>query len=349
MRFDAPKTDGDLDRAADVLRYAHEKGVNYFDTAPLYCEDRSEEIVGRAIRGMEPGSYYVSTKSGEADGDALRRNLERSLQRLGLDRVHFFHVWCLLRPEKWEERVNGGAIDAVMKARDEGLIEHVVFSTHMTGDETAEIIKKGLFEGVTLGFNAVNFPFRRRGVEAARQAGIGVVTMNPLSGGLIPQYADRFSFIRDEGDPDTVSAALRFNVSYPGVTCALVGFNNKQEVDAAVAAVTDFEPRSETHIRRMEEHIQEAFEGLCTGCGYCLPCPAGVPIPKYMDAYNLHVLGKGGHDIQMRLKWHWDIKAEGAAACTACGQCEQRCTQHLPIIERLSEVVRMGKEESAQG
>jgi uncharacterized protein len=341
MRFKTPMTPRGMEESAEILLHAHAKGVNYFDTAPFYCDDKSEEITGLAVRQMKPGTFYVSTKSQAANGDELRRMLERSLTRIGVPRIHFFHIWCLIRPEEWTERKKGGAVAAALRAKEEGLIEHLVFSTHMTGEETARVITEGVFEGVTLGYSAINFPYRRRGVEAAGAAGLGVVTMNPLGGGLIPRHAKRFDFIRGPNDPDVVTAALRFNLSHPAITSALVGFGSRDEVDGAVRALDGFTPYDAAFVDSIKRHIEDRFNGLCTGCGYCLPCPQGVPIPKYMDAYNMMLLGDGRNDLLMRLKWHWDIPAAGAGECNACGHCETACTQSLPIIERLAEIKRI--------
>ena len=81
---------------------------------------------------------------------------------------------------------------------------------------------------------------------------------------------------------------------------------------------------------------------MCTGCGYCLPCPQGIPIPQYMDVHNLMQLKAGDAEIRGRLKYHWDLTPAQAAECVACGLCETRCTQHLPIIERLKRIAALG-------
>ena len=337
MRFRTPMTPAIMDESAAILLHAYEKGVNYFDTAPIYCDDRSEEILGLAVRGMKPGTFYVSTKSFAPDGDTLRKVLEKSLARIGVPRIHFFHIWCLISAEDWEGRKRGGAVKAALRAKEEGLIEHLVFSTHMSGEETARVIDEGVFEGMTIGYSAINFPYRRSGVEAAGKAGLGVVTMNPLAGGVIPRHADRFNFIRGPADPDVVSAAIRFNISHPAIASALVGFSSSQEVDHAVAAMDGFTPYDEAFVASIEKNIEEKFDGLCTGCGYCLPCPKDVPIPKYMDAYNMMSL-EGRDSVAPRLRWHWNLSAKDAARCDACGRCESECTQGLPIIERLREI-----------
>ncbi len=334
MRFRTPMTPAIMDECAAILLRAYEKGVNYFDTAPIYCDDRSEEILGLAVREMKPGTFHLSSKSFAPDADTLRRNLETSLARLGVPRIQFFHIWCLLSDADWEERKSGGAVKAALRAKEEGLIEHLVFSTHMNGAETARVIGEGIFEGMTIGYSAINFPYRRAGVEAAGRAGIGVVTMNPLAGGVIPRHAERFRFIRGPADPDVVAAAIRFNISHSAITSALIGFSRAEEVNQAVAALDGFTPYDAAFVASIEKHIEQEFDGLCTGCGYCLPCPQNIPIPKYMDAYNLMIL-EGPESVGPRLQRHWNLTAKDAERCNACGRCDSECTQGLPIIERL--------------
>jgi predicted aldo/keto reductase-like oxidoreductase len=335
MRFSSPQ---DLDANAELLLYAYRKGINYFDTAPYYCDDRSEDSFGAAIKHFQPGTFYISTKCSEADGGKFRESLERSLQRLGVSKINFFHIWCLLRPGEWEERVQGGAIAAAFKAKEEGLIEHVVVSSHLQGDAIRALLQREPIEGVTLGYSAINFTFRQAAVDAAGQLGRGIVTMNPLGGGIIPRNAQRFEFLRSPGDRSAVEAALRFNISQPAITVALVGFNNRAEVDEACAAVEHFTPYSAAHIESLRAKSLQSLDGLCTGCGYCLPCPAGIEIPKMMDAYNQQILAGGADAIADRLKWHWRLTPQDAAVCTLCGTCEDQCTQHLPIRNRLQQI-----------
>jgi predicted aldo/keto reductase-like oxidoreductase len=340
MRFANPQ---DIDANAEVLLHAYRAGVNYFDTAPMYCADKSEEIVGSAVRQMKKGTFYVATKSNSEDPAKLRAEIERSLKRLGVERIDFFHIWCILSMEGWRKRA--AALKAAQQARSEGLIRHLVVSTHLAGDEVGQMLEEGHFEGVTMGYSAINFPYRRQGVETARRMNLGVVAMNPLGGGLIPRNAERFAFLRSPADKSTTQAALRFVISTPGLTSALVGFTTKEHVDEAVAALDGFVPYGEEHFARLQEQILAAFDELCTGCGYCLPCPEGLAIPKLMDAYNQKLLNTGeGDHIGNRLKWHWGVPPESAGGCSLCGQCEDKCTQHLPIRERMKEIAAGAKK-----
>ncbi len=203
------------------------------------------------------------------------------------------------------------------------------------------MLASGYFAGVTLGYNVLNFPFRATALEAARRHRAGVVTMNPLGGGLIPRNAPRLGFIQGPRDRDVVQAALRFNVSQAAVTCALVGFASRAEIDQAVAAVADFTPYPAEHIERVKANLSASFDGFCTGCGYCLPCPAELEIPKLMDVYNQKILDGTDAAMRDRLKWHWNLAPDVAAACLQCGDCEAACTQHLPIRERLAAIAAL--------
>jgi len=340
MRFANPE---DIDANAEVVLHAYRKGINYFDTAPGYCSDKSEDIMGAAFRHMKPGTFYTSTKNMASDGGELRAGLEKSLKRLGVDRVDFFHIWCVITVEQWKQRQEGGAVAAALKAKEEGLVSHVVVSSHLPGKDLSQMLREGPFEGVTLGYCAINFPFRGEAVETAGRMGLGVVTMNPLGGGVIPGNAERFDFLRGPEDPSVVAAALRFNVSNPNVTCALVGFTTKEHVDEACAAVEGFQPYDESRLAEIRAKVTSSFDDLCTGCGYCLPCPEGLEIPRLMDAYNQKLLG--GEDIIGRLKWHSGLTPAAAKACSLCGECEAKCTQHLPIRERMQEIAALAEEE----
>ena len=330
MRF---ANHADIAGNAEVVRHAHRLGINYFDTAPGY--GKSEDIFGAAFAQMDRETFYVSTKSFASTGEALRADLDTSLLRMGISHIDFYHIWCVMSPESWRQRCDGGAVAEALRAKDEGLVSHVVVSSHMKGDDLAQMLDEGLFEGVTLGYCAINFPYRRQAVQAAGQLGIGVVTMNPLGGGLIPQNAQRFDFLRGPDDPSVVAAAIRFNISHPAITSALVGFTTTRQVDEAVAAAENFTPYDQAHLDRLRTEIVDSMGELCTGCGYCLPCPADVPIPQLMEVYDQKTLGADAREIWERMKWHWHVTAEQAAACTDCGNCEAKCTQHLPIRERL--------------
>jgi len=121
MRFDISKS---KEKNAELLRYASAKGINYFDTAPYYCKDQSEDIFGIAFKNM-PKDFYVSTKGTPKDFDTAKKAKEavkKSLDRLGLPKIHFYHIWNLLKMEHYELAMkSGGQYEGLLECKEEGL------------------------------------------------------------------------------------------------------------------------------------------------------------------------------------------------------------------------------------
>jgi uncharacterized protein len=339
MRF---KDQSDVDGCAELVKAAHDAGINYFDTAIGY--GKSEELFGVAFKEMlktrKSKPFYVSTKTTGDDGEKVRKDVEISLKRMGLDYIDFYHVWCIMSPDMFKQRKAGGVLREFEKLKQEGLLRHICVSTHMDGESIRQMLADYPFEGVLLGYSAMNFSFRDEGVEAAARMKRGVVVMNPLGGGIIPRFQDRFSFVKTRPDETVVEGALRFLINDPRITVALVGFSSLQHLNEAMSAVDGFKPLAETSVAKIRDGIKEAFNELCTGCRYCDECPQEVPIPGLMEAYNHFLLNKSTKEMVDRLRWHWSIHPGDARldACVECGRCEKECTQHLPISQRIKEI-----------
>lgn len=344
MRFRKEDYEKSFEISAEVVRKASSLGINYFDTAPFYCDDKSEEIMGTAFKNM-PNPFYVSTKSGigsEPTADAVRKRIDKSLKRLGLEKITFLNMWCILNLEQYRKVIApGGPYEGALRAKEEGLIEHIVFSTHANGEEIETMVKEGYFEGVTVGYNPTNFAFRQRGIQAAYANGLGVVTMNPLGGGIIPQNPEYYEFLKENKEDTLVQAALKFNAAHKEITVVLPGMGTIQEVEENVKAGEDFGEMTEEKRKSLSQKLHESLDSLCTGCAYCKGCPKDIEIPKYMDAYNMYLLRKQDKEIAGRLKGHWGMDLKKAEECIACGKCERLCTQHLPIVERLRYIANM--------
>lgn len=344
MRYsDDDINEGKLDKCAEVVLYAHEKGINFFDCAPFYCQDKSEIITGMALSQLKRDSFYISSKvnlgtlNQKATADDFRRRLENSLKRLKVDYLDFYYLWCMLNMESFKKH-----FDLLYKyfeqAKSEGLIRHITVSSHMQGSDLEKVVETGAFDGMLIGYNALNYRFRQAGIRAAADKGMGIAVMNPLGGGLIPNNPETFSYLAEGTDLTVAQAALRFVASHKEISVALAGCTTKEHVDDAVKAVEGLVERPATEIYEEYENKGIALNNLCTGCAYCDSCPVGIDIPKYMDAYNAKILGQ---DMAGRIKYHWCIPISKTAECIQCGQCESLCTQHLPIIERLAEISKL--------
>ena len=344
MRYDEEDiAAGRLEKCAEIPLYAFEKGINYWDTAPFYCDDKSEIVTGIALSQVKRSDVYVTSKTNfntigqNPTRDDFRRRLEMSLQRLQTDYIDFYHMWCMLNLESWERHMEV-IYRFFEEAKAEGLIRNIVFSSHMEGNDIEKVVETGKFKGMLIGYNALNYRFRQSGIEAAHAKGMGIVVMNPLGGGMIPQNPEAFSYLTERTDLTVPQAALRFVASHKEITITLAGCTTKAHVDDAVKAVENLEERPAKEIVKLYEDKGVALNNLCTGCAYCKGCPKEIEIPKFMDAYNQQILTGKETAAKERLNNHWGLDAKKAAECIACGKCERACTQHQPIIERLKEI-----------
>jgi uncharacterized protein len=342
MRFDMKMP---FEEQVELVRYASEKGINYFDTAPGYCDDQSEMIFGEAFKQM-PNPFYVSTKGMPTQFDTAEKAIaavKKSLQRLGVPKIHFYHIWCIREQEHYDLAMKpGGQYEGLLQCKEEGLIDHIVLSSHQIGDEVKHILMDHKIEGILLGVNILNFPYRWEGVQTAYDMGYGVVAMNPLAGGAIPSHEKELSFL-SEGHETPTEAALRFVISCPQISVALNGFTTKEHIDMACNIANEAIPFEQSEIDRIAKKVGSSMNEACTGCGYCDLCPQGIQIPSFMQVYNeKHVFHKTDEEMRKLLKnaYSWGLltgKKDTEKTCIECGLCETECTQHLPIIQRLAE------------
>jgi predicted aldo/keto reductase-like oxidoreductase len=332
----------DSDECARMMVKAAKGGVTYFDTAPAYFDIKSETVFGKGLAELRRQNlpYYVATKTFKTTEDAIRREIDAQLKRLGVSAIDFYHVWCITSLENWGSRKKDGILTTFRKLKDEGLIKHICVSSHLIQDEIETLLMEGVFEGVLFGYSAYNFKTREKAFNAVRAKQLGAVVMNPLGGGIIPEHPELFGFIQRPGE-SAVEAGLRFLWDHKDITVTLVGFRSESDVADALAAMDNYKPRTEAELAAVKEKAGASFEGICTGCAYCDDCPQNIPIPRYMDSYNQKLLKpEGDGAMKERLSMHWSIPASDAGKCVACGQCEEACTQHIPIIERLKYIAK---------
>ena len=351
-----PYNDGDLDEAVKLAVRAYELGINYFEAAPQYTQDKCEEIVGLALKEIDrinknkenPLPYYWGTKSGLYLGDEtaadVRRRLEESLKRVGKDKVPFYHMWAIMDMEHYKKVMKkGGPYEGALKAKEEGLIDHIIFSTHASGEENIKIINDGAFEGVLLGYNVTNFPRQEKAIKLAHKKGMGVLTMNPLAGGLIPRNAEYFAerIKRDNTDMTIVQTALAFIMGQPEITVALSGMDKEEYIIENIKTINFLKIFSEEQLADLKKQYLTELQGICTTCQYCDVCPQGIPIHAIMRAYNGYILN-GKKSFQGWARWYKGLEgidfAKEIEKCVECRACENVCTQHLPIVKRFEEI-----------
>ncbi len=350
----AMRLPGDTRKAIGLIRHAIDSGMRYIDTSRGYGE--SEWILGRALKNGYRDRVLLSTKwspwiskpdaGDDTSAPCLRRRLEESMQRLDVDRLDFYQAWNIDSREHYEQTtVPGGMLEGIMKAREDGLVDHIGFTTHDSIENLLGYIEETEWcEAILCSYNLLSRTYAPA-IEAAHRKGIGTLVMNPVMAGQLTgsgtergELATGNSLGRLAGELGAVSIAdlaIRYVLSNPHVDSILCGISKPSDVDDTISSAgrPAFTPEQMDRIEGFIESISPEKTGFCTQCGYCKPCPEGINIPAVMSC------------IQKARYWglkdgaqqsYEGIRGPKAEACARCGECEERCTQHLKITEEMA-------------
>lgn len=332
-------------RCVELVEHALDKGINYFDVSPTYANGHAESILGAAFLHARK-HVCVAAKSGlsiDRTAHDLRARLDASLKMLQQDRVDFYYLWSVMDWNQYRQIMEpGGLFEGAMAAKKNGLIERLCISVHCDTGDAMRIVCEGRFDGILVSMNALNFEQWLPVVQEAKSRGMGVATMNSLAGGLIPRYRNLFVDLDDSVDSVPVKA-LRFLSTFDEIDVCLSGMASKAEIDENCSAFESELHESHRPRKNLRFRITTA-EKLCTGCGYCLPCAVGIPIPGCMQAYNHRILVRSGDENVSERQQADEVFVRARAngvdftslySCVSCRQCEKRCTQKINISERV--------------
>lgn len=352
MRLPSQNVDGknvfDMEESARMIHRAIELGVNYFDTAPYYCDKQSESIVGKALKGYRD-RVLLSTKNPieNASGDDWRRRLEQSLTNLDTDHIDFYHMWGI-NWETYVEKIDvkDGPMAAARRAKEEGLIKHISFSFHDKPESLAKLVDTGNFESVLCQYNLLDTA-NEAGIAYAAEKGLGVVIMGPVAGGRLGQPSEAIRKLMDGKLDSSAEIALRFVIANPNVSCALSGMGSMAMVEENARTASDAAPLSEAELAKIKaamEQNRKLAELYCTGCNYCMPCPQEINIPLNFQLMNYHrVYGLTGYarDEYAKIGTNEWMKGKKAGDCVGCGVCEKKCPQKIAIRKQLRETAEV--------
>ena len=338
----------DREKAYELIRYAVDNGINYFDTAYGYHGQDSEAVLGEALEeGGRRSKVKIVTKQpfgAMTNQDTIRRNLENTLKKLRTSYIDVYLLHCIMQPT-WDEIQKREIFAEFEKFKAEGLIKHIGFSYHGAYPTFEKVVERYPWDACLIQQNLldVNKEVTEQAIYTAYKHGLGVAIMEPLRGGGLAQapraVAELYDNFAVKRQP--VEWAFRHLVNYPEVGTIVSGMTTMEQlkVNLEIFSQADMLPNClNADERKLISDARDAYDSIvtieCTGCNYCVPCPQGVDIPGAFRLYN------DGHRFekfdQPRRSYMFSRRGgRGADKCTECGVCVPLCPQSIDIPEQL--------------
>ncbi len=348
-----PTIDGDdakIDEKAaeEIVDYAYQNGVNYFDTAWGYHSGNSELIAGKLLSKYPRDTYYLASKFPGYDNSNMPKVREIFEKQLEKCRTPYFDFY--LFHNVYEGNIDDyldeqfGIMDFLLEQKKQGRIRHIGFSAH----GSVEVIKRFLdaygenLEFCQLQINYMDWHFQgaREKVKLIESYGLPVWVMEPLRGGKLAGASEKMTAkMKSMRADETVPAwAFRFLQAIPSVKMVLSGMSNLEQVKQNIATWSEDKPLTAdefNHIVMLADSEANSNTLPCTACHYCTShCPQSLPIPELIALYNEHTLTGGGFLAPMAVASM--PENHRPSCCIGCRSCEQVCPQQIKISEMMS-------------
>jgi predicted aldo/keto reductase-like oxidoreductase len=298
------------DTAVKVLQRAYERGITFYDTANAYRD--SEDKMGCAFDGIRE-KVVIATKTIKRDARSAMKDLENSLRMLRTDYIDLYQLHQIAQEKDWNAvTAPGGALEAVIQARDEGKVRFIGVTSHNLS-MAVKLVETGLFSSIQVPFNFIEDAAKDELHTTARELDMGILAMKPFAGGMIDNAAIAFKFLRQ----------------YPDVI-PIPGCDSVDSVDEVVSFYHHPNLVTERDTRLMEKYRAELGKQFCRRCEYCQPCPNGVMITMAM-AYKI-IASRMSPAVSVEFS---RAAMESVKLCDDCGECIERCPYELPIPEML--------------
>lgn len=354
MRLPQVKGKIDRDAAAGLIRNSIDNGVNYVDTAWPYHNGASEPFLGEALADGYRQKVRLATKLPQwlvRSRKDMDYYLGLQLKRLRTGRIDYYLIHSLDGPS-WDRMKDLGIAEFLDSAKRDGRIINRGFSFHGNKEDFKRIVDDYDWEFCQIQYNYLD-EYNQAGTEGLQYAAsknLGVMVMEPLRGGkLAGKQPEEVAALWDAYQVRRSPAewALRWIWNRPEVTLILSGMNEQSQVDENIAVASQACPDSLTGaeldlVKRAAATYRRLMKIGCTGCQYCMPCPAGVDIQGCFEMYNnAHMFG-GRKLLRFfyigRMGGAMGGKASNASLCVECGKCLKKCPQNLEIPTLLKSV-----------
>ena len=288
--------------AVKLLRKAYEHGVTFFDTARFYTD--SEEKLGAAFEEIRD-KVIIATKTGATTAEGFWKDLHTSLGNL---RTDYIDLYQFHNPAFCPKPGDGtGLYEAMLEARERGMIRHIGITNHRL-NVAHEAIDSGLYETLQFPFSYISGEQELELVQLCKEHEMGFIAMKGLSGGLITNSA----------------AAYAFEAQFEGVL-PIWGVQREKELDEFLSYI-DNPPRMDAELSAVIAHDREELCGeFCRGCGYCMPCPAGIEIN---NCARMSLLLRRSPSAE-HLSPAGQAKMKKIEGCLHCNQCKAKCPYGL--------------------
>lgn len=355
MRLPTKGSSIDEERAEALIISAIEKGVNYFDTAYVYHFGKSEGLLGKVLSKGYRDRVKIATKlphfmvKNAADLDKI---FNTQLQRLKTNRIDYYLVHMLPDMGVWERLKSFGIEKWIEDKKKNGQIINIGFSFHGIKEQFIKLVDAYNWDFCQIQYNYldVNNQAGTSGLRYAASKGLPVIIMEPLRGGkIVNNLPKEVNDIWNNAEPKRSIAewALRWIWNHPEAFVILSGMNSMEQLDENIRAASDakanaLSSRELALFDRAREIINQRTKVNCTGCAYCMPCPAGVDIPACFSLYNekYSIRKKGAKMNYIQNTGAATTNPAYASLCKKCGKCEKHCPQNIPIREKLEDVSR---------
>ena len=339
----------DENAVAEMVAYAMEKGINYYDTAWGYHDGQSEVVMGKVLNQYPRESYYIATKFPGYDLSNMNKVKEifpKQLEKTGMEYFDFYlfhnvnevNIDAYLDPQ-YE------IYDYLIAQRDKGLIKHLGFSTHGSVETISRFLKaygKDM-EFCQIQLNYIDYTLQKAKevIELLNEYNIPVWVMEPLRGGKLANIDDSYlEQLKDHRISETKPGwAFRFLQSIPQVTVTLSGMSNFEQLKENIETFCTDAPLNDTEwnaILGIADDMIGKIVVPCTGCKYCTEkCPMELNIPALIEFYNEYVFTGGGFLPGMKVGALPENKRP--SACIGCRSCEGVCPQNIKISEAMQD------------
>lgn len=308
-----------FDDARRILRKAYDNEINFFDTARAYSD--SEEKIGYSLSDVRK-NIIIATKSAANDGKTLMEHLETSLRNMKTD---YADILQLHNPAKLPDPDDeNGTYRAMVKAKEKGMIRFIGITNHRL-NLALEAARSGLYDTVQFPLNSLASDEDLKIIPTCRENDIGLIAMKGMSGGLITNAATTFAFLR------------QFDNVVP-----IWGVQRESELDQFIELEKNPPALDDEMLAIIAKDRKELSGAFCRGCGYCLPCPAEIPIP---NAARMSLLLRRS-PFQDYLSDHWKQQMDRIDNCISCGHCKAHCPYGLDTPELLKIMLKDYREFS---